>query len=250
MGKNILWYLSSFILLLSGCAVKHTDNDATKVAKHVVNTPLYAVMAIGAAGTAAGGSIGYGVSKATDAIIGEELYSGETMIGMFEQESLDSNLSYAKFFQNTNFAFYKDAQKNTYLYIMKNKTLIKTDDISYFKRWAMATLEKRPTLYFTGIILPEGVNTEMALATMKKDRFGNPIVWGNNTFITIRERRSGWALSMKRTMILLDNGADTVDLADQNIPIEYSDQIRYYFPEQIKGMDDLSELIVNDPNKN
>lgn len=250
MSKYFLIYITSLILFLSGCAVKQTDNDATKVAKHVVNSPLYAVMAVGAVGTAAGGSIGYGVSKATDAIVGEELYSGETMIGVFEQEILDSNVSYAKFFQNTNYALYKDEQNNTYLYIISKKTLIKSDDISYFKRWTMAALEKRPTLYFTGIRIPEGVDKEMALATVKKDRFGNPIAWGNNTFISIREQRTGWALSMKRTMILLDNGADTVDLADQNAPIEYSDQIRYYFPEQTKGIDDLSGLIINNPNQN
>ena len=249
MSRMLLGFMV-IALIFSGCAVKQTDDDTTKVVKHVVNAPLYAAVAVGMAGEAAGGAVGYGVSKTTDALVGEELYLGETFIGTFEQKELDSNEAYAKFFQNSDFAFYKDAQANTYLYIMRNQKLIKTDDISYFKRWATANMERKPTLWFTGIILPDGVDQEVALATVKKDRFGNPVAWGNNTFITIRERRGGLFLTeMKRTMIVIGDGADAVNLADSNAPIDFIEQIYFYFPEQSKNIEDMSKLLVRDPNK-
>lgn len=252
MKKSILLFLWSLILLFSGCAVKQTDDDTTKVAKHVVNSPLYAVMAVGMAGEMAGGTIGYGVSKATDALAGEELYYGETLIGTFEQEQLDINETYAKFYQDNDYALYKDAQNNTYLYIVAKKILIKSNDISYFKRWSMATIEKRPKLIFTGIIIPESLEKEKILDTLQKDRFGNPIAWGDNAFITIRDKRSGWALSLTRTMVIIGNGAETVNMSDKNSPKGYVDQIRYYFKGQTEDMNDediISKFIVLDPNR-
>lgn len=246
-----IFMVFSLLVSLTGCSVKQTDDGATKVAKHVMNAPLYAVMAVGAAGTAVGGAIGYGVSKTTDALMGEELYYGETLIGEVEQEQLDTNETYAKFYQYGDYALYKDAANTTYLYLVPKKLLIKSDDISYFKRWAMADIEKRPKISLSGIILPEGVEAEEVMKSLQKDRFGNPVAWGNNTFITIRERRSGWLLSLKRTMILIGDGAATVDMADKNAPIDYIDQIRYYFPKQTQNMDDdnVAKLIVYDPNK-
>lgn len=251
--NKIFFFLLPIALMLSGCAVKQDDDGATKVAKHVVNAPVYAVMAVGMAGTTAGGAIGYGVSKATDAVRGEELYYGETLIGEFEQDQLDANKTYAKFYQYEDYALYKDAQNNTYLYLVKKRTLIKTDDVSYFKRWSMAAIERRPKIIFTGIIIPEGVEKEEVIKMFKKDKFGNPIAWGNNTFIKIQDRRAGWLLSLTRTMVLIGNGADTVvDLADNNAPTtDYIDQIRYYFPQQTQNMSDENVLkfIVFDPTK-
>lgn len=251
MRKTLTKYLMCVILIFSGCSVKQTDDDATKVAKHVVNAPLYAVMAVGMAGEVAGGAIGYGVSKATDALVGEELYYGETLIGTFEQEQLDSKETYAKFYQYDDYALYKDAQNNTYLYLVNKKTLIKTNDVSYFKRWSMATIEGRPKIIFTGIIIPEGIEQEEIIKMLKKDKFGNPIAWGNNTFIKIQDRRAGLLLSLTSTMVLIGNGADTVDLADKNAPTDYVDQIRYYFPLQTENMNDenVSKFIVFDPTK-
>ena len=85
----------------------------------------------------------------------------------------------------------------------------------------------------------------------KKDKFGNPVAWGNNTFIKIQDRREGLLLSLTRTMILIGNGADTVDLADKNAPTDYVEQIRYYFPQQTQSMSDenVLKLIVLDPTK-
>ena len=251
MKRYVLSIGLGLCMFTSGCAVKSSDNDATKVAKHVVNAPLYAVMAVGAAGTAVGGGIGYGVSKTTDAIRGEELYYGESLIGSMDMDALDHNASYAKFFQNNDYAFYKDAENNSYLYLIKRQQLIKSDDLSYFKRWSIAQVEKRATLIFTGIQLPEGVDEKTALSTMKKDRFGNPVAWGNNTVIRIKEHRGGLFLTrLDHIIILIGNGADTVNLSDPNAPMEYTDQIRYYFPEQTKNMEDdaLSKLIIYDPN--
>lgn len=250
MKKIILFFLPMTLMFI-GCSVKQDDDGATKVAKHVINSPVYAVMAVGMAGEAAGGAIGYGVSKATDAVRGEELYYGETLIGEFEQDQLDANETYAKFYQYEDYALYKDAQDNTYLYLVKKKALIKTDDVSYFKRWSMAAIERRPKIIFTGIIIPEGVEKEEVIKMLKKDKFGNPIAWGNNTFIKIRDRRAGWLLSLTRTMIVIGNGADTVDLADKNAPSDYVDQIRYYFPQQTQNMSDenVLKLIVFDPTK-
>jgi len=251
MRKILAQCLMCVILIFSGCSVKQTDDDATKVAKHVVNAPLYAVMAVGMAGEVAGGAIGYSVSKATDAFVGEELYYGETLIGTFEQEQLDSNETYAKFYQYDDHALYKDAENNTYLYLVNKKTLIKTNDVSYFKRWSMATIEGRPKIIFSGIIVPEGVEEKELLKSFKKDKFGNPVAWGNNAFIRIKEQRAGLLLSLTRTIILIGNGADTVDIADKSAPVDFVDQIRYYFPNQTQDMSDenVSKLIVYDPNK-
>lgn len=41
MGKIFTWYIISIVLVFTGCSIKQTDNEATKVVKHVVNTPVY-----------------------------------------------------------------------------------------------------------------------------------------------------------------------------------------------------------------
>lgn len=51
--KTLIVIILFTAFVLQGCSVKQTDSTGLKVAKHTANTPLYAVIAVGAVGTAA-----------------------------------------------------------------------------------------------------------------------------------------------------------------------------------------------------
>lgn len=243
--KNFYIFCMVYVtLIFSGCAVKQTDDDATKVAKHVVNAPIYAVMAVGAAGTAAGGAVGYGISKTIDTASGVELYGGEKFLYTIAEDKLDENNEIAKFYNDKNFSLYKDKNGQSYLYIKAKEILLQTDDIAHSKRWSVAQFDKRPFLIFKGIQLPDSITTEQILSTTIKDKFDNPIVWGDNTFIDIQERRTGWTLSLQKTIIVIVDGAETINMSDNKSPKSIPDQVQYYFPENSQNLS-ISKLMVD-----
>jgi hypothetical protein len=74
----------STLFLTTGCTVKQTDTQATKVAKHTVNAPLYLVIGVGAVGTAAfslaGAAIAYPVKLTIDEIKSSDESNSTTTI--------------------------------------------------------------------------------------------------------------------------------------------------------------------------
>lgn len=190
-------------LLISGCSVKQEDDGLTKVAKHTANAPLYAVLAVGMAGTMLGGGMGYAVSKTSDALAGREWYQGETFVGIVEREALDANSTLAPFYEDVHFVVFKDAKEQNYLYFKDSSELIHTKEILNRKRWAIAGLEGRPVLPYVGVRLPESITKEMVEEKAGKDRFGNPVFIGQNSLAALRPRRDGWLMSLKYEMFVL-----------------------------------------------
>ncbi len=224
--KILYTYLLVFII--TGCSVKQTDDTATKTAKHLVNSPAYVILGIGAVGTLAAGSVGYGISKGIDKLAGVELYLGETYLGKHEEINLDNNASFAKFYTDNNFALYKDIDNSIYMLDKPTKDLIK--DVKFgFKRKTSSI-----GVYFPihKVKLEEtGLDEEYIYSKFKKDKFGNPTFLGNNSVVRVHQSRKGWAMRMHTTLYLIMNGTTTVGIPyDKTVPTGLYDQIDYFFP--------------------
>lgn len=219
-------------IVLVGCSVKQDDTTATKAAKHLVNAPMYAILAVGAAGTYAAGSVGYGISKGIDKLAGVELYLGETYLGKHEEINLDNNSSLAKFYNGDYFSLYKDKEGDTYLLDKPTKDLIK--DVKFgFKRKKSSN-----GVYFPiyKVNLEEtGIDKEYIYSKMKKDKFGNPIFLGNSVIVRIHQERKGWAMRLYTTLYIIPNGVTTTGFSFNEIyPVSLDDQIDYFFPKNSK----------------
>jgi len=215
-------------IVFTGCSVKQDDSTATKTAKHIVHASMYAVLVVGAAGTLAAGSVGYGVSKGIDKLAGVELYLGETYLGKHEEINLDNNASLAKFYSDDYFSLYKDKNNDTYMLDKPTKDLIK--DVKFgFKRKTSSI-----GVYFPihKVKLEEtGLDEEYIYSKFKKDKFGNPTFLGNNSVVRVQQVRKGWAMRMHTTLYLIMNGTTTVGIPyDKTVPTGLFDQIDYFFP--------------------
>ena len=230
---NSVFIALSVSVLLSGCAVKSTDTLGTKTAKHLVNSPLYAVAAVGAVAVGAVGvattGVMYGTSKLVDKVAGMELYSGETYIGKREEKSLDNNISLAKFYMDNHFSLYKDKDNEKYLYIQKSKDLIQYSNPTFGQRWHVANLENRPYIHIMKYNLPKDTKKEAFLKKINKDKFGNPTYFGDNVFLEIKQRRVGIMFTLLSDIYLIENGAYSVNMYDRKAPKSIDAQIEYYF---------------------
>lgn len=217
-------------IVLVGCSVKQDDTTATKAAKHLVNAPMYAVLAVGAAGTYAAGSVGYGISKGIDKLAGVELYLGETYLGKQTEEDLDNNTSLAKFYNNMNMSLYKDKDNSTYMFDKPTKDFIKDVKFGY-KRNASSNKVRFP---ISKVKLEEtGLDEDYLYSKMRKDKFGNPTFLGNSVVVRIHQERKGWAMSLYTTLYIIPNGAATAGFAfDETYPVSLDDQIDYFFPKK------------------
>lgn len=166
--KSIIMVIT-IILLLSACAIKQTDTTTDKSAKHIVNAPLYAVMLPGMLLTAAGGAVGYGVSKSIDALADVEVYFSEAYLGKHKEKELDNNISLAKFYTDSDFAIYKDKENVNYVLFKSSNDFIKDVDFTH-KRWSIARLEGRPYLHVKKFRLPDDLKREYIFSKFEKDK--------------------------------------------------------------------------------
>lgn len=221
------------LMTITGCSVKDNDETGVKVAKHVVNSPMYAIGAVGAAGVAVtgviGGGIAYGVSKTGDALIGSEMYWGETYIGKKTEQTLDKDVSFAKFYTDSNFALYKNSENESFMLLKDTNDFIKSSDDKFTKRTAVAKLEGKPRLHISKYMLPAGIGEDLIYEKIKKDKFGNPIFFGDNVLLYANQFRNGLLMTLKTNIYTILNGANTVDMADKRTPNTLNGQIGYYF---------------------
>ncbi|MDQ7060659.1 MAG: hypothetical protein Q9M43_05805 [Sulfurimonas sp.] len=230
--KTLLSALS-LLITITGCSIKDTDETEVKVAKHVANAPIYAVGAIGAAGTAVvgflGGGIAYGLSKTGDAISGSEMYWGETYRGKQTEEALDNNVSFAKFYTDNNFALYKNSENESFMLLKETDDFIQSSNPRFEKRTAIARYEKRPHLNIKKYRLPDGIGEDLIYEKIKKDRFGNPLFFGDSILLEANQFRNGLFLTLKADIYIIEDGANTVSMADERTSDLQNLQIKYYF---------------------
>lgn len=230
-------------LLVSGCSVKDSDSGLTKVAKHTINAPMYAVLAVGAAGVMAGGGVGYLVSKTGDLVAGREWYQGEYFLGVIDQEKLDANISLAPFYEDNDFKLLKDSSGNDYLYFKDTGEFIRTKEVLNPKRWAVAGLEKRPVLKYYGFKLPDGITQEMIEQKAAKDRFGNIAYIGENSLLALRPRREGLPLSLHYEMFIITDGVKKYTNLGEFEPKTLKQWLQGNFPEQMKNSTHLEPVV-------
>jgi F0F1-type ATP synthase membrane subunit c/vacuolar-type H+-ATPase subunit K len=228
------------VFMFSGCSVKEGDNDLVKAAKYTANAPIYAVAAVGLAGTMIGGGIGYSVSKTGDAIAGRERYQGETFIGTFETEQLDNNVTLAAFYEDGHYKTFKNSENENFLYIKSTKELILTDNLLKPKRWATAGLEGRPIPPYVGYRLPSSVTKEMIEEKAGKDQFGNPAFLGKDALVLLRPKRTGWLMELHYEVFALTGSAQDFTNADTEEPETTKEWLLVNFPEAMKDEDAIT----------
>ena len=228
MIKNLIVAIVTLVFI-TGCAVKQTDTTSEKTAKHLVNAPFYVVFGAAKLATVAGGAVGYGVSKMGDAVTGRELYMGEEYLGDTNETTLDNNASYAKYYSDPDFAMYKNEKNENLLLLKESGELIKSSKALIKKRWAAAAIEGKRHLHVFDVRLPDDMDEKYILGKLKKDRFGNPVFFGDNVVLELKQSRSGWALTLHSKLFIIPGGANTVGMADKNAPDTIEEQVKYYF---------------------
>lgn len=228
------------VFVFSGCSVKEGDNDLVKAAKYTANAPIYAVAAVGLAGTMIGGGIGHTVSKTGDAIAGREWYQGETFMGTYEAEQLDSNVTLAPFYEDDHYKTLKNSKNENFLYIKATQELILTDNLLKPKRWATAGLEGRPIPPYVGYRLPSSITKEMIEEKAGKDQFGNPTFLGKDALVLLRPKRTGWLMKLHYEVFAFTGGTQDFTNADEKESKTTKEWLLANFPEALKDEDAIT----------
>lgn len=219
------------LLTFTGCSIKQDDDLTTKTAKHIVNSPAYVIIGAGALATAAGGLVGYSVSKGVDKLAGVELYLGETHLGKSEESILDNNASLAKFYADDNYALYKDSENENYMLQKSTGDVIKGVKFGH-KRWSIASFDNRPTLPIKTIHLQSDLDKEYLYSKFKTDKFGNYLFLGNSVILKVQQYRAGLFLTKHTKLFLIEDGTASIGKYDHTIPPNLKEQLEYFFPKK------------------
>ena len=107
---------------------------------------------------------------------------------------------------------------------------IKDVDFTH-KRWSIARLESRPYLHVKKFRLPDDLERGYIFSKFEKDKFGNPIFFGDNIVVELNQYYSATFFTKYSDLYLIVDGALTIDRKpkDTNIPINMDKQIAYFF---------------------